>query len=186
MAVEIAQRRFTVGEYYRMAEVGILAPDDRVELIEGRIVTMTPIGNRHATCVLRLTTHFGRRVGTAALVSVQNPLRLDGHNEPQPDVMLLRPRADFYAQGHPAPADVLLVIEVADTSLAYDRGVKIPLYARAGIPEVWLVNLPQDLIEVYTAPVGGVYQQVRQARRGESLAVPGLPGVALAVEDVLG
>jgi Uma2 family endonuclease len=186
MAVAIARRLFNVAEYYRMAEAGIFSEDDRVELIEGEIAQMTPIGSGHAGRVLRIGTLFSRQVGDAALVNVQNPIRLGDFSEPQPDVALLRPRDDFYAQGHPTPADVLLLIEVADTSLAYDRGVKAPLYARARIPELWIVNLLEDLIEVYTDPVDGAYRQVRRARRGETLSMHSPPGVALSVAAILG
>lgn len=152
MSVTIPKPLFTVAEYYQMAEAGILAPEDRVELIEGEIIAMSPIGSRHAGCVNRLTQLFSEKVSGLAIVSVQNPIRLSDSTEPEPDLALLRPRADFYAQAHPQPADVLLVVEVADHSLAYDRAIKVPLYARAGIPETWVIDLDTETVFVYQQP----------------------------------
>src|SRR5438552_12280642 len=142
--VEVRRRRFTVEEYHRMAEAGILSEDDRVELIEGEIVQMSPIGPRHSACVDRLNALFTSRLRRRAIVRVQNPIVLSRWTEPQPDLTLLRPRADFYAERHPGPADVLLAVEVAETSGVYDRGTKLALYARARIPEVWLVDVRGD------------------------------------------
>jgi Uma2 family endonuclease len=186
MTIQIEQRPFTVAEYYRMAEAGILAEDDRVELIEGRIIAMSPMGSLHASCVNRLTALFSRQVGQIALVSVQNPVRLDEFSEPEPDLALLRPRDDFYAKQHPAPADVLLIVEVADTSRECDRQVKVPLYARAGIPEVWLVDLQGNLIEVYGQPTAEGYRSLRQARAGEEITLQNLPHLSIPVSAVLG
>ncbi len=133
--------RFTVEDYHKMAEVDILGEDDRVELIDGEIIEMAPIGRLHAVCVVRLTDLFGETLRRRAIVWAQNPIGLGERSEPQPDLALLRWRPNFYADADPRPEDVLLIIEVADTSLAYDRDIKVPLYARAGIPEVWLVDL---------------------------------------------
>lgn len=181
MAVETIQRLFTAEEYHRMADAGILVEDDRVELIEGKIVRMSPIRSRHAACVLQLNMMFNQQAGNAALVNIQNPIQLDDYSEPEPDVALLRPRDDFYRNAHPTPADVLLIVEVADTSDAYDRSTKIPLYARAGIPEVWLVRLLKNVVERYTDPAGDRYQTVRQAAPGDTLTVQALPNVAVNV-----
>jgi Uma2 family endonuclease len=187
MAVQLLKRRlFTVEEYYRMAEAGIISKDERVELIEGEIVAMAAIGSRHAACVDRLNYFLSQRVGGRALVRVQNPIRLDQFSEPQPDIALLRPRADFYAFAHPGPADVFLVVEVADTSAGFDRDVKIPLYARAGIPEAWLVDLTGDYIMVYRKPSVQVYQDVQHLQRGQSLSPEAFPDLIMAVEDILG
>lgn len=186
MSVQIERRWFSVAEYDRMIETGIFPEDDRIELIEGEVVKMSPIGHFHAACVLRLTTFFSRLVGRLAFVSVQNPIRLDDYSKPQPDIALLNPRKDFYAQSPPTPADVLLLVEVADSSVAYDRGVKIPLDARAGIPEVWLVDLPREVIEIYAQPADGVYQTFREARRGDHLTRASLPKLKLRVDDILG
>ena len=186
MALPLTRRRFTVSEYYRMAESGILTEDDRVELIDGEIVEMAPIGRRHAGGVNRVTDLFVYTFRDVAVTAVQNPVRLDEHSEPQPDVALLRRRADFYASGHPIPHDVLLLVDVADTSVAADRQVKIPLYARFGIPEVWLVGLDEDTITVYRDPSPAGYRTVLTVRRGESLAPLAFPDRLLAAADVLG
>ena len=185
MAVQLLRRCFTVEEYHRMGQFGILSEDDRVELIEGEIVEMTPIGSRHAACVARLTALFSR-VQPRGIVWVQNPIRLGQRSEPQPDLALLRPRPDFYDEAHPGTADVLLVVEVAETSGNVDRKVKVPLYARAGVPEVWLVDLGGECIEVYRNPGSQGYQEVRRVQRGERLAPHALPDLDLAVADVLG
>jgi Uma2 family endonuclease len=186
MAVEILRRRFTVEEYHRMGEAGILREDDRVELIDGEIVEMTPIGSRHAACVKRLMHLFVRALAARAVVSVQDPIAIPPESEPQPDLALLRPRADFYAGAHPEARDVLLVVEVADTTGPFDRGVKIPLYARAGISEVWLVDLTADVIEVHRRPGGGRYADLQRQARGERLVCQAFPDVELSVDDVLG
>jgi len=183
--VQLLKRLFTVAEYHKMAEAGILSEDDRVELLEGEVVRMAPIGLRHATCVRRLNRLFSKWVGERAIVDVQNPIRLGEHSEPQPDVALLKPRPDFYATSHPGPEDVVLVIEVAETSAAVDREVKVPLYARFGVPEVWLVDLAEDRVEVFREPSAQGYREVRVLRRGESVAPALLPDLAVPVDAVL-
>lgn len=140
----ITRRRFTVDEYHRMAEAGILGEDDRVELLDGEIVEMTPIGPRHAGGVNRLTRLFTTRLGARAIVTVQNPVVLGVRWEPQPDLAILRPRPDFYSTAHARPEDILLIVEVAETSGEADRRVKVPGYAAAGVPETWRVDLPGD------------------------------------------
>lgn len=160
--------------------------DDRVELIEGEIIEMNPIGSRHAACVGRLTEILGRSINGNAIVWVQNPVQVNDYSEPLPDVALLKRRADFYAQANPQPADVLLIVEVADSSVEYDHEIKIPLYAAVGIVEVWLVNITKEIIEVYRQPVNGIYQEVGLVRRGESIAVQSLPNAKVDVNDVLG
>ena len=186
MSIQVERHHFTVDEYYRMGDAGIFTEDDRVELIDGEIIRMSPIGSRHAACVRRLDALLNRLVSQVAQVSAQNPIRVSDFSEPQPDIALLRPLADFYAQGHPTPADVLLVVEVAETSVEYDREIKGPLYARAGIAEMWLVNLREEFVEIYTNPAGGSYQSVRRATRGESFASQSLPDMTLSVDEILG
>ena len=181
---EVTRRRFTVHDYHRMGEAGILHEDDRVELIEGEIVEMAAIGTRHFTCVNGLTRLLVREAGDAAIVSVQNPVRLDEHTEPQPDLTVLRVRD--YRESLPTPEDVLLLIEVSDTTLAYDRGVKLPLYARAGIREVWIVDLPGEVIERHTDPSVDGYRSSERARRREEIKSAALPELAFRVEAVLG
>ena len=186
MGMSLVRRSFTVDEYHRMAEAGILGEDDRVELIDGQVVAMTPIGPGHGSCVNRLTALFAPLAGRTATLSVQNPLVLAEHQEPQPDVALLRYRADGYQGEHPRAFDVLLVIEVAETSVESDRQTKIPRYAQAGIPEVWLVDLPGDAVERYREPGAEGYADIRTAKRGETLTPVRLPSVVLKVDDILG
>ncbi len=185
MAVELKRRRFTVAEYHQMAEAGILGEDDRIELVEGEIVEMTPIGHRHAACVKRITRAFYRVFDDVATISVQDPVHLSEYTEPEPDVALLNPPADSYLTGHPGPADVLLIVEVAQTSSEPDRRVKVPLYARAGIPEVWLVDLEQDTITLYRDPAPTGYRTAQVVRRDERLAPAALPDRPLAASDLL-
>jgi Uma2 family endonuclease len=171
---------------FREAEAGILSEDDRVELIEGELVEMTPIGSRHAACVKRLNQLLSQQVGQHALVSVQDPIRLGERSEPEPDLAVLRPRADFYASAHPGAEDALLIVEVAEASLDYDRAVKLPLYARFGIPEVWLVDLVGERIEVYRHPTPQGYQEAQRLRRGERASSQSVSGLELAVDEILG
>lgn len=186
MSVQLLRRRFTVEEYHRMARAGIFSEDDRMELIEGEIVMMAPIGSRHASCVGRLTHLLASTVGQQAIVWVQNPIRLGPDSEPQPDVALLRPRPDFYAEAHPGPEDVLLVIEVAETSADSDRSVKIPLYARAGIQSAWIVDLSTGGIEAYAEPMPDGYRRFRRIQRGQTISLGAFPEVTLAVDTILG
>ncbi len=185
METPALKRLFTVHEFQQMAEAGVFAENDRLELLDGEIVQMTPIGSRQAACVMRLNAWCSELARSGALVSVQGPLVLDEGTELYPDIALLRRRADFYSNSHPRPSDVLLVVEVADTTGDYDRHVKIPRYARAGIPEVWVVDLRARAIDVYDRPMAGEYRGQRQVGPGESLAVPALPGQQLAVADIL-
>ena len=186
MDAAVTRRRFTVDEYHCMGTAGILHEDDRVELVEGDIVEMSPIGDRHAGCVRYLLGWFNEQVRGRALVDVQNPIRLSQHLEPQPDVVLLRPRPDWYRRQHPAAEDILLLIEVADTSPAYDKGTKLPLYERAGIPEVWIVALEGERIEVYREPAGGRYRQVTVHERGSILAPGAFPDIGISCDEILG
>lgn len=179
------RHRLSASEFERMAEVGILAEDERVELIEGDLIDMTPIGSRHAGAVSRLTRLLGSAVGTDAIVSVQNPIRLDRHSQPQPDLALLRPRADFYAEAHPQPADVLLIVEVAEASLDYDRDVKIPLYARHGIAEMWLLDVAGRGLTVYRAPGPDGYGEQRRIVAVESIAPLLLPAAVIDLTGLL-
>ena len=184
MAVELLRRHFTSDEYHAMAQAGILSADDRVELIEGEIFEMTPIGNRHAGGVNRLT-HLFRPV-TGAVLSVQNPVHLSDFSEPQPDVALLRPRNDFYAQSHATPGEILLLVEVADASLEADRRKKIPLYARHGVAEAWLVDLIRSVLEVYREATPQGYLDVRQLRHGDRITPLAFPDLSLDVAAILG
>ena len=186
MAMLLTDRRFTLDEYHRMGRAGVFHEDDRVELLDGRIVEMTPIGPGHAGCIGALTGLLARLVGDRAVVWVQNPIDLSERAEPQPDLALLAPRADAYRSAHPRPTDILLVIEVADSSLEYDRDVKLPLYAAAGVAEIWLVNLPGDSVAVYRDPGPRGFTTLHTARRGDTLTALRFPGVVLRVDDILG
>jgi Uma2 family endonuclease len=166
MRTHPAKKLFTVDDYYRMAEAGILKSTDRVELIRGEIIEMSPIGRRHAASVDRATELFVTRLHGRAIVRVQNPNRLDQYSEPQPDISLLKPRTDYYESGHPEPADIYLVIEVSDTPLAFDRDVKLPMYAIAGIREVWIVDLNGSALLVQPIDDGARPPDPR-ARHGE-------------------
>ncbi|MCA1620844.1 MAG: Uma2 family endonuclease [Acidobacteria bacterium] len=186
MSVQAVKHSFTVAEYRRMVEVGILSEDDRVELIDGEVLEMSPIREPHAACVDVLNEVVQDRLGRSVNVRVQGPIQLDDYSEPQPDIAILKRRDDFYRHAHPRPEDVLIVIEVSDSTLGFDRKVKVPLYARAGIPETWVVNLPDERIEVYSDPAGGAYQTVRAYARGRRLQSHTLASLRLSVSKVLG
>ena len=180
------KRQFTVAEYRLIADAGIFAPDDRVELLEGEIITMPPLGSRHAACVDRLTMLFTRIVGDDVVVRVQNPLLLDDRSEPLPDVQLLRGTPERYVHEHPRPADVLLLVEVSDSSLPYDRGVKLPAYARAGIQEVWIVDLVAERVEVYREPAEASYQSRASLAVDDHLSPGALPAVSISGRNITG
>ena len=169
-----------------MAEAGILHEDDRVELIAGKIIQMAAIGSRHAACVKRLIKLLVREVGDSGVVGAQDPIILPDSSEPEPDVTVLRPRDDFYAAGHPVPEDVLLLIEVSDTSLEYDREVKLPLYASAGILEVWIVDLVNQNVYAYSRSIAGSYGNTHSVGCGDSIAPRTLPDLVVSVDEVFG
>ena len=185
MALQLTRRRFTVDEYYAMAAAGILSQDDRVELLDGEIIQMPPSGPEHADSVDRLFELLLHRFGDLARVRAQNPIHLDQFSNPEPDFALVRRRPEGYTAGHPTPADVFLVIEVADTSLALDRRLKMPLYARAGLPEAWVLDLQHALVHVYREPGPAGYQLVTTARRGELLSTLAFPDRTLSVDALL-
>jgi len=186
MAVALTKRRFTVDEYHRMAEVGILTEDDRVELIDGEIVEMTPIGARHAWCVLFLNEFFVKHLADRALVSPQGPLRLGKNTQLQPDLALLRPPRDAYRKTVPASADVLLVIEVADTSLERDRAIKLPRYAALDIREVWIVDVEGQAVEVSRAPSPSGYRDAQRVALDGFVSPAAFPDLRVSVAELLG
>ena len=186
MSVQIERRTFTVEQYRRMAEVGILSEDDRVELIEGEIVEMSLIGRHHAACVGWLTRTLTLLLQHVALVWSQNSVELDGYSQPQPDIIVLKPREDFYRNSLPAPGEILLLIEVSDSTLAYDKKVKVPLYARAGLPEVWVVNLIEERVETFAEPAEGAYSATASYSRGGEVRSRGLSELRLAVSEIFG
>lgn len=186
LPAEVQKHRFTIEEYHRMGEAGVFSEDDRVELVEGEIVEMTPIGWRHTQVVTVLTTALASRLADRYDVSVQNPLIVDDHGEYQPDLALLK--KDRESGRLPVAGDAALVLEVADSSLSYDRDVKFPLYARASIDEAWLVDLRSDRVEVYSAPrqQAGGYGRVEVYGRGETLRSASLDGLEISVDEILG
>jgi hypothetical protein len=186
MSGQLTKYRITVAEYERMGEAGIFSPDARLELLEGSIYKLPPISPPHAAAVNYLSMFFHRLFGRTFITSTQHPIRLDDYSEPQPDVALLRWRDDFYRDAHPTPADVLLVIEVADTTVESDRRYKLALYAKAGINEAWLVNLPDGRIELYAEPANGVYQLTREFKRDGDAQSHTIADVRVSVAAVIG
>ena len=182
---DVQRYRFTVDEFARMGEAGVFTEDDRVELIDGEILEMTPIGPLHAWIVDRLTELIVTRLAGKVHVRIQNPIRLGSHTEPQPDLVVAR-RSSAYAERHPGPDDILLVIEVADSSPRYDRLEKLPRYGKAGIPETWLVDVEARTVTVCTEPGADGYAHQNVRRRGDTLAATSVPELGFPVDDVFG
>jgi Uma2 family endonuclease len=185
MSRKLAKHWINADEYERMGAAGVFPPGARFELVEGDIYEMSPIGSPHAACVKYLSRLLNE-LGKDFIVSVQDPIRLDDFSEPQPDLALLRWREDFYRGAHPTAAEVLLVVEVADTTVVTDRTIKVPLYARAGIAEVWVVNIPEERVEIYTGPGGEAYQTVAEAGRGEQAQSPTVGALSVSVNELFG
>ncbi|HAT14862.1 MAG TPA: Uma2 family endonuclease [Microcoleaceae bacterium UBA11344] len=186
MSVQIQRRLFTVQEYHLMGEAGILSEDDRVELIEGEIVQMAAIGTRHASCVKRLTRRFSLIPEERATLGVQDPIQLTERTEPQPDVVLLQFRLDYYETAHPMPSEILLLVEVSDSTIDYDRDVKVSIYARSGIQEVWLWDLEVNCLEVYRDPTANGYTSIQKFERGEIVSPLAFPDFEVSVDFILG
>ena len=186
MAVQLLRRRFTVEDYHRMGQAGIFAEDGRVELIDGEIIVMTPIGSPHAGTTAYLEHFLSLGFGERALVRAQGPVILLPHSEVHPDLAVLRPRSDYYRRAHPRPEEIFFLIKVSDTTGEYDRTIKLPLYARAGIQEVWIVDLGAESIEVYQGPGTNGYERMQRFGRGQTFASPAFPDVHLSVDAILG
>ena len=186
MSVQLTRHPFTVDDYHAMVVAGALKEDDRVELIEGEIVDMTPIGLRHAAAVNILTRWLVVGCGTRAIVQVQGPMQIGSESEPQPDLVALRPQANFYRSQAATPDDVLLLIEVADSSLQYDRAVKLPLYARAGVQEFGLVDLVRDEVHMHREPTPEGFRHIERRGRGSRLEPLAFPDLVLPVDELLG
>jgi Uma2 family endonuclease len=176
--------RFSVDEYYKMIELGMLKDYEKAEIIDGELIQKMPIGDKHAAVVNRLTRIFVKNVSDDILVSVQNPLRLSDFNEPEPD-LVLADLTKYDGNRHPRPEEVILLVEVSDSALKYDRDFKIPLYAEAGIPEVWIVNLPSNHIEIHQKLNSEIYQLVKIFKADATVISESLPGFSIAVEDIL-
>lgn len=186
-AVKVRHRRFNVDQIYAMLAAGVLTEDDRVELIEGELLDMNPIGSRHSACVNRLVRLFDRQLQDKIVVSIQNPIRLDSENEPQPDVTVLHPRDDFYESAHPNPADVYLIVEVADTTLRFDRQVKSRLYARFGIPEYWVADVEARTLEIFRKPAADGYGQfVKMEKPDEEISPMEFVELKIRLKDIVG
>jgi Uma2 family endonuclease len=186
MAVEQARYRFTSAEYHRMAETGIIPEDARVELIDGEIIEMSPVGRRHKACVDRLNQIFTHSLGDRVIVRVQSSVVLGDGREPEPDIVLLRYRADFYAESDETPEDVLLIVEVADSSLEYDRRTKAPLYARHNIPELWIADLNRERLLVFRDPTPLGYTTTLELRPGESVSPLAFPDLTVRAGTIFG
>jgi Uma2 family endonuclease len=186
MSLSLITRKFTVEEYEKMATEGIIKPDEKVELIRGEIIKMSPMGTRHAAGIARLTQLLYRKFGDLILLGVQNPIRLNNNSQPEPDLSLLIPRSDFYVAAYPCPQDIYLIIEVSDSTLDYDRYTKISLYAEANIKEVWIVNLKEECLEVYRYPLHGSYQAIQKYYRGEIIFIESFPEIELTLIEILG
>jgi Uma2 family endonuclease len=183
--VSVPKRHFTADEYQRMVQARILTKYDRVELIDGEIVAKMTIGPRHSAAVDRTARAFFSQAGDSVIVRVQGAARANLFSEPEPDIVLLRPRSDFYAAGHPGPADILLIIEIAESSFDYDRDVKAPLYARSNVHEYWLIDLNENVLYRHLAPERSRYRTVHQFVRGQSLSPDLLPGCVVSVDDLI-
>lgn len=187
-AKEVPRRHFpiTVEMYHIMAEKGAFHPEDRVELIEGEIFDMSPIGSLHARCVNFLTHYLNVLLNGKFIVNIQNPIILDDKSEPQPDISILKYRDDFYKDATPQASDVVLVIEVADTSVSFDRNRKLRRYAAAGIPEAWLIDLESEHVEVHVQPSGDTYELVKIYQRGKNVVSETIPSINLSADKILG
>jgi len=185
MATITTKKLFTVDDYHRMVGAGILSESDRVELIHGEILTMSPIGTRHMAAVDRANRLFVTTLGDSAIVRVGGSVRLDRFNEPQPDIVLLRPRDDFYVSATAGASDIFLIIEVADSSLEYDQGIKASLYAERGVSEYWIVDLKSGVVMTHSGPAGMSFRTVREYRRGDSVAPQLLPTCNVQIASLL-
>jgi Uma2 family endonuclease len=185
MASVYERHRITLDEYHRMAEASVFDPDSRVELIEGELIEMPPINPPHAFGVERVLNQFARRLAGRAWIRCQDPVTLVPDSEPQPDIVLARNDSRGYGDHHPAPNEILLAVEVAQSSLQFDRKVKVPLYARSGIREMWLVNLVDGELVAHREPSGAWYGSIEVYRRGASIAPVEFPDVVFAVSDLL-
>lgn len=180
----LIRRQISLDDYHKMIEAGILTEEDKVELIEGDIIHMSPKGSKHASCIRKILTWLPEKIATSAQLQIQDSIQIPDVSEPEPDLALAIPRADYYVHTHPLPEEILLVIEVADSSLSIDREIKLPLYAAAGIPEYWIINLRDRQIEVHRKPSGKHYLKSQILNPGEQLLIPSL-GIETAVADWL-
>ena len=177
--------RFTVDDYYKMIEMGMIEDYERSEIIDGEMVPKMTIGDKHAAVVNRLNRILARLLPNSVLLSVQNPLRISDFDEPEPD-FVLADLTRYDGNRHPRPEETLVVIEVADASLKVDRATELPMYAKAGIGEVWIVNLRDDVVEIHQEPTVDIYQHVKVFKRGEKVDSPTLPQLSFDVDSIIG
>lgn len=180
-----SHRRITVAEYYDMARTGLIAPDARVELIEGEVIPMAPIGDRHGKAVETLDELLHQAVARQAQVRCQMPVRLSDYSEPEPDFVVMRRRTGRDDRAHPSATDVFLIVEISHSTLRYDLDVKVPLYARHSIPEVWVVDLKHHVLHLYRSPVEGIYQDVTSIPDGGLTVIPGVAGATVDLSEIL-
>jgi len=179
------KKKFDLQEYHHLIDTGIFHEDKKVELIEGELFEMSPVGFRHASCVNKLNYIFSLKLGEKAIVSIQNPIKLNNKSEPQPDIVLLKPRDDFYATQHPTPEDILLLIEVADSSIEYDRTIKLPSYAENKIIETWLIDLNNNFLEKHTNPKTNYYQKREKLSREDVVFSDSFSDIQIAIKDII-
>ncbi|WP_246828927.1 Uma2 family endonuclease [Synechococcus sp. PCC 7502] len=183
--MQLVRHKFTVEQYHQMAANGILSQSDRLELINGEIIEISPIGMLHASCVRRIINLLAAKLGDLAIIDAQNPVKLNNSSEPQPDIALLRKHDHFYATAHPQPQDIFLLIEVADTTISTDRTIKVPLYASSGVIELWLVDLNYQIIEVYAEPIGDHYRYIKQFKAGQTIYLKSFPRIDIEVNQII-
>lgn len=186
MSTERIRHLFTISDYHRMFDNGILREDSRVELINGEIIDTPPIDSHHAGVVNRINNILNTKFANIAIVGIQNPVTLDDASEPQPDISILKLNDNFYFSAHPKPADVYLLIEVAESTTHFDRTVKLPLYAQANISEAWLIDLNKSIIVLYRDPLNGIYQQILIRQRGQQLTALAFPNIQFTVDELIG
>lgn len=184
MTVQLLKHKFTTQQYHLIHEAGVFSQGDRFELINGEITEMSPIGRKHAACIIRATKLLQKKLGDLVLISVQNSIHLSDVSEPQPDFAVLTPRDDCYEEGLARPADILLLIEVADSTIAYDRNVKMPLYSAAGIPEMWLFDLNERVIEGYSQPSARGYKQMHRYEQGDIFSMLAFPDISFTWQEI--
>ncbi|MGI8639585.1 MAG: Uma2 family endonuclease [Pyrinomonadaceae bacterium] len=183
---KVAPKRFSVEDFRKMTEAGILPEESGWEIIDGKIIDKIKISSRNAGAVRRLNKVLANLVGNQTLISIRNPIHIDDYNEPEPDIALLKRRSDFYRKGHPLPQDVLLLIEVSDSTIEYDREIKKVIYAEAEIVEFWLVNLQDNTVEVYSQPKNGNYRLARILESGETIEATAVENLKLQIDEILG
>ncbi|MEA5619045.1 Uma2 family endonuclease [Cronbergia sp. UHCC 0137] len=184
MTVQLLKHKFTTEQYHLMHEAGVFSESDRLELINGEITEMSPIGKKHAVCVARLDRIVQKKLSDRTMVWVQNPIRLDNNSEPQPDLAILKLRDDFYVENLPTPPDILLIIEVADSTITYDREIKMPLYAAAGIPEMWLFDLNRKAIEGYSQLSTTGYKRMQRYEENDTFSMLAFPDVNFTWQEM--